>query len=70
MSIAEIESMTNAERLAAMDNLWQVLTSSKEEVESPAWHEGILEERIKKIDSGEAKFYSLEEVEQHFKDAK
>ncbi len=62
MSIAEIEKMTQPERLRAMEALWDALCHEKSEPESPDWHEGILAERRRKIESGEARFITLEEA--------
>ena len=61
MGIAEIQKMTNAERLQAMEALWRALCS-EEEPDSPSWHQAVLEGRKRKIESGEAKFFSMEEV--------
>ena len=62
MSIAEIENMTQAERLSTMEALWDILCHEKPEPDSPDWHEDILAERSRKIESGEARFISLEEA--------
>lgn len=62
----EIETMTNVEKLQAMDSLWSSLTKSDPEVTSPEWHGEILRERTKRMESGEAKYYSLEEVKEYF----
>lgn len=62
MSIAEIEKMTQAEKLQAMEALWNSLCHDKTEPDSPAWHEDILADRRRKIESGEAQFISLEEA--------
>ena len=40
-----LNEMTIHERLAAMELLWDDLARSPEIVESPAWHESILNER-------------------------
>ena len=62
MSIAEIGKMTTSERLQAMEALWDALCHEPTEPKSPAWHEGVLNERRKKSESGEANFVSLEEA--------
>jgi hypothetical protein len=64
MSIAEIRKMTTPERLMAMEALWDVLCHEESPPESPAWHGGVLQERRRKIESGEGRFLSMEEVEQ------
>lgn len=62
MITAEIENMTASERLRTMESLWDAICHDSAEPASPSWHEGILSERRKKIESGEAKFISLEET--------
>lgn len=45
-----------------METLWDSLFYEETEIESPEWHRDILEERKQKIESGKAKFLSLEEL--------
>ena len=68
MSIAEIEKMTNPERLRVMEALWDALCHDKSEPESPEWHGDILAERRRKIESGEAKFISIEEAKRRLQE--
>lgn len=62
MSIAEIKNMSRTERLQTMEALWDALCHDSIEPDSPDWHESILAERKKRIESGEATFYSLQEA--------
>ncbi len=62
MNIQEIKKMSKIERLQAMEALWDSLIDEEAEIESPEWHQDILEERKRKIESGEAEFISLEEL--------
>ncbi len=66
MSIVEITKMSPIERLETMENLWDALCHDAEKPKSPEWHEEVLDQRRKKIESGEAEFHSLEEVKAHF----
>jgi hypothetical protein len=52
--------MTLHEKLAMMESLWDEISSSTEPVESPPWHKEILDERRKRVASGEAKFVDWE----------
>lgn len=45
-----------------MEALWEALCRQENEPISPDWHEDILSERLSKMESGQAKFYSLDEV--------
>ena len=58
MKQSEIESMSVAEKLQTIEALWDTLDD--ESLESPDWHLDVLNERKKSIESGEAKFISLE----------
>lgn len=66
MSIAEITNMSSIERLETMERLWDALCHESEEPSSPSWHEGTLNQRRKRIESGKAKFYTLDEVKAYF----
>jgi len=58
----EIESMTNNEKIAAMDMLWTSILSSSGVVEPPAWHEMVLNERRRRVESGEEPFIPWEDA--------
>ena len=57
-----IASMTTAEKIAAMEELWASLQSDAEAAPGPEWHAKVLAERQKRIDNGETTFSSLEEL--------
>lgn len=66
MSVLEIEEkalgLSEEERQVLIFRLQKSLRSTDEE--PPAWHGEILAERLALIESGEGKFYSLEEVKE------
>lgn len=62
MSVAEIQKMSNPERLRTMEALWDALCHDSDEPQSPAWHGDVLSERKQRIESGEAIFLSIEEA--------
>ncbi len=62
MDTREIKKMSRAERLAAMEALWDSLVEEESEIGSPEWHRDILAERKRKIESGKAEFISLEKL--------
>ncbi len=37
-TVLDLEKLTKAEKLRAMEELWQDLSEPDEEFESPAWH--------------------------------
>ena len=56
-----ISSMTMAERLEAMDQLWASMRSQPDYA-PPTWHAEILAKRQRKIEQGETTFSSLDDV--------
>ena len=67
MSISEIKSMPVEERIQLMEQIWESLCQEDQVIHSPGWHEGILKERKKKIDSGEGRFLTLDELKERFR---
>ncbi len=62
MDTREIKEMGRAERLAAMEALWESRVEEESEIESSEWHHDILAERKRKIESGKAEFISREKL--------
>ncbi len=62
MAIDEIKKMTIQERIRIMEQIWDSLIAEDVIPESPQWHREILENRRKRIESGEAKFFSIPEL--------
>jgi putative addiction module component (TIGR02574 family) len=66
MSVAQIKEevarLTNAERIELSIWLWDSLDEQDREIESPTWHQDILAERARNIDSSKANFLTIEEL--------
>ena len=63
MTAEEIEKMSISERLETIELLQESLHKvAAERLPVPDWHTDVLDERMKRIESGEAKFYSIDEV--------
>ena len=58
----EIKNLSIKDRLILMEEIWETLCYEEDKIESPAWHKEVLDRREKKIENGEAKFISLEEL--------
>ena len=58
----EIDSLTTSEKLALVDRIWSSIHTDPDSVPSPAWHEELLAERIRRLDSGESTVSSLADV--------
>ena len=68
MSILELEKMDTAQKLMALEEIWEDLSQNPEDEHfSTAWHLDILQEREQKIENGKVKFYTLDEVKQQFR---
>ena len=66
MSIADIQKMSTEERLQTMEMLWDAISHETKEIDSPYWHKEVLDSRREKINSGDAKFYTLDQLKQRF----
>lgn len=62
MSIDEIKKLDVKERIILMNDIWASLETENTKIESPSWHEDILKARVKKINSNDAKYITLEEL--------
>lgn len=56
-----LSEMSIEEKLQAMEALWEDL-SRNAALESPAWHEEVLRDRDRQIESGEASFMDWEQA--------
>jgi putative addiction module component (TIGR02574 family) len=66
---AQISQMSVAERLQAMEQLWDALCRSEGEVSSPDWHADILADRKARAERGEARFLTLEQLKARLRGA-
>lgn len=57
-----VHEMTVAEKLRAMETLWDSLRNVPGDVPFPEWHQEVLEQRARRLESGEATVSSLEDV--------
>ena len=55
-----IDRMTVAEKLTAVEALWDALCRDEAQIPVQDWHKQILDERRRQIDAGEAKFADWE----------
>ena len=57
-----LNEMTVAEKFQIMEALWQDLSRQADALESPEWHGEVLQERERRIASGEARFSDWEQA--------
>lgn len=60
----EIERMSVAERLRAMELLWRSMTREPDKLKSPVWHGKVLAERLAKVEAGKGQFLTLPQLKQ------
>jgi hypothetical protein len=61
--ILELDKLSRAEKLQAMEELWVDLTANPNDLVSPAWHEEVLRQRERDVAEGRDQFVSIEEAE-------
>lgn len=57
-----LDSMSVPEKLMAIETIWDSICKSPQGVPIPDWHKNELENRIKRIESGEAELLDWEDV--------
>jgi putative addiction module component (TIGR02574 family) len=60
MTTLELEKMPIKDKIILMEEIWDSLRRDDSEIESPAWHEDILKDRMLKIQDGSAKYISID----------
>jgi len=63
MAVMDIEKMTVAERLLAMESLWSSLEEEYQQSDVPPWHQRIIDQRCEMLRRGEAKILTLDELD-------
>jgi hypothetical protein len=59
---SDIKTLSAAERLQAMELLWWLFAGSGHEIPSPEWHGGVLSSRLAKVEAGEGRFLTIDEL--------
>jgi putative addiction module component (TIGR02574 family) len=62
LEASQIEKMSVAERLQAIEQLWDAVCHEDKDLTSPAWHRNVLAERKQRAERGESKFMTLAQV--------
>ena len=63
-----VATMSQEEKLRAMDVLWSSIVSSSGAYEPPAWHEAVLRERRRRVVEGEETFIPWEEAKRQLQE--
>lgn len=57
-----LDKMSVEEKLDLMEILWKDLSRNPDDIPSPTWHKEVLDECLRRAESGEEKFIDFEEV--------
>jgi hypothetical protein len=63
-----IAQMTTEEKIQTMETLWEDLCRKAEDVPSPLWHKGVLQEREERIKTGEEVFLDWESAKKQIRE--
>ena len=64
-TVLSLEKLSRAEKLRAMEELWEDLSRSEAEYTSPDWHGEVLREREKALEEGRDEFIPWEQAKRH-----
>lgn len=62
MSFSDIKKMPLSERIHLMEQIWDTLRYEDNEIDSPQWHEEILQMRKESVVKKEAKLYTVSDI--------
>lgn len=63
-----LDQMTTAEKLRALEQIWENLCRTPNEVPAPSWHADVLQDREKRIQQGSSQFVDWSEAKQRIRD--
>ena len=64
-----LDQMTTAEKLRALEEIWENLCRTPNEVPTPSWHADVLQDREKRIQQGSSQFVDWSEAKQRIRDS-
>lgn len=64
-----LDEMTTADKLRALEQLWDDLCRTPESIPSPSWHADVLRAREKRIGEGSSHFTEWSEAKQKIRDS-
>ena len=62
-----LDKMSNLDKIAVMEKLWDDLCRDPEAIPSPEWHKETLEAREKEINEGKAKFTTFDRAKERIR---
>jgi hypothetical protein len=64
-----LKQMSSADKIELMECLWSDLCSTPEEVESPAWHDEVLECRERALANGDERVLDWSEAKERIRES-
>ena len=61
-NIIDLKQLSREEKLRVMEAIWEDLSSEDQTMESPAWHESILQETEQRVQSGKEQILDWKEA--------
>jgi hypothetical protein len=61
--------MTTAEKLRALEQIWEDLCRTPDDVPSPPWHGEVLQDREKRVQEGSSRFVDWAAAKQKIRDS-
>jgi putative addiction module component (TIGR02574 family) len=62
-----LDKMTNLDKIAVMEKLWDDLCRDPESISSPEWHKEVLQAREMEINEGKAKFSDFDQAKERIR---
>jgi len=63
-----LDKMTISEKLRVLEDIWDDLRRTPDEMPPPSWHADVLQAREKRIQEGSSKFTDWNEVKRNIRD--
>jgi putative addiction module component (TIGR02574 family) len=63
-----LDKMTNSDKIAMMERIWDDLCRDPESIPSPTWHQDVLATREKALKEGKASFTSFNRVKERIRE--
>ena len=61
--------MTTAEKLHALEQIWEDLCRTPDQIPSPSWHGDVLQDREKRVEEGSSQFADWAEAKEIIRDS-
>lgn len=67
--VLRLDQMTTAEKLRALEQIWEDLCRTPDEIPSPSWHADVLRDREKRVQEGSSRFVDWAQTKEDIRDS-